>query len=814
MRGIALIVLVLGCLKGVAQVEISNNIYAVESAGAASKGSIAGHVNTTDNHPAAFVTVEVKGTNKLTATDENGNFIIRGLKEGSYTLEISMVGLRTQNKTVEVKSSETTTVAITIEEDAKQLEAVIVTTSKNVNHQPLTVGKVAIDPMDLPQSVAVVGQALIKDQQAMRLSDVIKNVNGVYLSSTRGNSQEYFSGRGYAFGNNNYFKNGARINFGAMPEMSGLERVEILKGSSAILFGQVAPGAVINMVTKQPKFNFGGEVSMRAGSYDLYKPAIDIYGPISSSVAYRVNGTYESANSYRDQVKSKRYYVNPSFLFKLGKRTELVVEGDYLNHEYTPDFGIGTVDNTIIPDVPRSKFLGTPWQYATTQQSTASASVKHELNDAWKLNASLSYQFYKRDYYAVERVQALANGDWTRPLGRTLTDENYYTGQVNLTGKFKSGSLDHTLLTGIDADRYLTTAYAFSFPAVAGLAAGSYDKINIFDLNKYAQRTDIPEATRIRKTEAPVNRFGAYVQDLVKISEKLNLLAGIRWSYVQTMGIDSANLLNPAASTKGQNRYDKAFSPRVGIVYKPLKTTALFASYSNSFSVNTGVDISGNSVAPSIIDQFELGIKNDLFKGLLTANVTAYRIINNNLAQMAPFLANGNVNSDANIKVLSGQTTSDGVELDISSHPVKGLDINAGYSHTFIRYTKTSPEKGSFVTGEQIIGNPEHNANASAFYTFNSTSLKGLKLGVAGFYTGDRFGGFNNTIGQAQTYSRIFSVNGFTTVDVSAGYTFKKVSLLAKVSNVTNTLNYYVHENYSINPIPPTQLIATVSYKF
>ena len=144
------------------------------------------------------------------------------------------------------------------------------------------------------------------DQQAQRLSDVIKNVNGVYLGTARASTQENFYARGYSLSSTNLFKNGARINSGSMPEMSSLDKVEVLKGSAAILYGQVAPGGVVNMVTKQPKFNFGGEVSFRAGSYDLYKPAFDVYGPLSDNIAFRVNGTYETANSFRDVVSSER----------------------------------------------------------------------------------------------------------------------------------------------------------------------------------------------------------------------------------------------------------------------------------------------------------------------------------------------------------------------------------------------------------------------------------------------------------------------------------------------------------------------------
>ncbi len=378
-------------------------------------GTIKGKIVTTDGKPGAYVNVVLKETNKATVADEDGVFIIRNIKPGSYTLQVSHTGLQTQEKAVELAAGDTKTFEFTLRETSIQLEEVVVEGRKSLNTKPVTVGKVPIAPMDLPQSIAVVGQGVIRDQQAQRLSDVIKNVNGVYVATTRGSTQESFSGRGYGFGSNNLFKNGARVNSGAMPEMSSLERVEVLKGSAAILYGNVAPGGILNMVTKQPKFNFGGEVSMRTGSYDLYKPAVDVYGPISSTVAYRINGTYESARSFRDVVSSKRYYVNPSLLFKLGKRTELLVQGDYLDHEFTPDFGIGSLDNTKIPDVARSAFFGTPWQYAKTKQATASVSLKHQLNSAWQLNALGSFQNYNRDYYSTERIQAAANGDWTRP---------------------------------------------------------------------------------------------------------------------------------------------------------------------------------------------------------------------------------------------------------------------------------------------------------------------------------------------------------------------------------------------------------------
>ena len=807
MRKIAILGFVALSLNGFAQTEMVALSAPAKIYSETPAGGIAGKVATPDNQPVASVTVTIKENGYSAYTDENGEFVIRGLKEGIYTLEISIIGLAPQQKQIEIKKDQTASVAIILTEDAKRLSEVIISTGKRLNSRPVAIGKMDIHPMDLPQSLAIVGQGMIREQQAQRLGDVIKNVNGVYVTTTRGAVQESFGARGYSFGSTNLFKNGARVNSGTMPEMSSLERVEVLKGSSAILYGQVAPGGIVNMVTKQPKFNFGGEVSMRVGSFDLYKPAFDVYGPISSIIAYRLNGTYEKAGSYRNGVKSERYYVNPSLLFKFNDNTDLVLEGDYLKHNFTPDFGIPSLDNTKIPALPRSAFFGADWQYSNVQQSTATATLRHRFSNAWKLNTSFSYQNYQRDYLAIERLQAAANGDLNRPLGRQQNGENYYTGQVNLNGKFATGRIEHSLLAGADADRTVTDNTDFSFPST------TYDRINIFDPAKFVRRSDVPVATAIRERRAPMNRVGIYVQDLIKLSSQFNVLVGGRWSCVETKGIDSTNLTN-GARTVGKTRFNNAFSPRVGVVYKPTTGTSVFASYANSFTVNTGQDIEGKTLPPSIIDQYELGVKNELLNGKLSANLTLYRIINNNLVQTLPFLADGTPNNNSNIKVLTGQTLSDGVEVDLAAHPVKGFDITAGYSYNFARYTETPNSPGSNKAGERLVNNPAHTANGTLFYTFQKQGLKGLRVGASVFYVGERFGGWNNTVNQTQAYSRLIPVAGFTTLDLSAGYNWQKVSLLAKVSNVTNTLNYYVHENYSINPIPPTQFVTTVSYKF
>ena len=259
---------------------------------------------------------------------------------------------------------------------------------------------------------------------------------------------------------------------------------------------------------------------------------------------------------------------------------------------------------------------------------------------------------------------------------------------------------------------------------------------------------------------------------------------------------------------------DNAFSPRAGIVFQPNKKTSLFASYANSFSVNNGTDVHGNALDASIIDQVELGVKHEWLNVKLNVNLTVYKIINNNLAQTARFLADGiTPNNNTAYKELVGQTTSNGVELDIEARPVKGLHIIGGYSYNDMRYTKIPSAKGNYIEGERLVNTPAHTANTSAFFTRYINKNSSLKIGAGAYYIGKRIAGWNNTQEQTQNYSRQIPIDGFVTTDLTIGYHFKNISVLLKVSNLFNTLNYYVHENYSVNPIAPRQLISTVKIK-
>lgn len=698
----------------------------------------------------------------------------------------------------------------TVKKRGGTLQEITITANQQKNPSVIRSG---IKPMDLPQNFQVIGSTIIEQQQSIRLSDVIRNANGVYIGSARGGAQESFWSRGYDMTANNMFKNGFRFNSGSIPEVSSLDRVEILKGGAALLYGNVAPGGILNMVTKSPSFHKGGEIAMQAGSYSFYKPSLDFYGPLNKTIAYRFNGSYENSESFRDIVKKERYYINPSLLFAVSKKTEILLQGDYLHDDWTPDFGTAIIGKKII-DLPRNLYMGATWSNGQTKQTSISGLVKHDFNPNWKLNFNTSFQDYTRISKGTERIQPNTDGSWSRPLGQNRNEEAIASEQLSLQGNFATGKLKHQLFTGVDFENSFAQTYTFVFNPT------TYGSGNIFDFDNFNQGTGIPESTNTRIVKTTTNRFGVYSQDLIAVTEKLKVLAGIRWSWQESQPVTYNLTVNPNQTIDGVKQKDVAFSPKVGIVYQPTKNTSLFASYSDSFTPNTGTTVDGKVLDPSIIDQYEVGIKNDFWKNFLSANVTLYQITNNNLAQTAEFKADGSINTDTTIKVLGGETKSKGIEIDITARPLEGLNINAGYSYNDMRYTKTANTNGSFIVGDRLVRTPANTANLSFFYTLPSGKLKGISLGAIGNYIGKRVGGWNNqivvnpTTFETSINDREIPLSDYTTIDFSVGYNWKQFSLLCKLSNITNELNYTVHENYSVNPIAPRQILTSLRYKF
>ena len=753
---------------------------------------VVGNIKDLQAKPVSRVSVRLLEFKKGKLSDEQGEFHFHQLAAGIYTLQASYVGFKTLTQKIQVEDGKTLSLSLELLESTTDLKEIVVVGQISQNEKPVSIGKLPIRPMDLPQSMMTLDRSLLETQQVKSMSDVLMNTNGVYIMGATGGYQEEIAARGFPLGSSNTFKNGMRFASGMITEFSGVEKVEILKGSTAILFGNVAAGGVLNLVTKKPKFTWGGEMGLRSGSWSALKPTLDIYGGLSSKVAARLNASVEEANSFREGVSSKRSYVNPSLLFKLNDRTELLLEGDYLNDQRTPDFGAGIINYQIV-NVPRERFLGVAWSYMKQEQASVNLNLTHRINPNWTLKIMGGFRQNASDLFANTRPNAGAliseDGTWVRNLQKTDLQEKYGIAQVDLTGNFKLGQMNHQVLLGADADFFNTVTNAYTNYM-------RYDTVNVYGTRLYQKRSDQPLMPRATTTTAPVNRLGIYVQDLVHISEKMKLLAGLRYSYQQT---GSEVYTYSTSKTAETINFDGAFSPRFGLVYQPSPSHSLFASYANSFTINSGVDINNQALPPSLIDQYEIGLKNELFGGLLSANVTAYRILNNNLAQNSLI----NATTYSYVKELAGSVQSEGVELDLMSKPLFGFSFQAGYSFNETKYVKSN----TYIEGSLLKYNPRHTANAGISYRRN-----GFQAGITTVYIGERFAGRSTRVAVANDAYRLIQLPDYLQADFTAAYRFRNIAIRAKVANIGDVISYNVHDDNSVNPIAPRNWNLGISY--
>ena len=675
----------------------------------------------------------------------------------------------------------------------QQIEDINMHKTGNPNTARPISSKSNLSIMENPQPISIVTHEIIEQQQAKQLSDVLQNVNGLYITSSRGNSQDSFGGRGFILGNDNIFKNGTRVNSGVFPEVSGLERVEVLKGANAMLYGNTAAGGIINMITKKPRFNFGGSIGLNGGSWNSYKPTVDFYGPLSDKIAFRLNGAYEYADSFRDVVTSSKYYFNPSFLVNLGEKSQLIVEADYLKNDFTPDFGLGSITNkdlsySLNDSVGRNVFFGTDWQYQNVQQASTNITFNHQFNTNWTFNAVASYQNYTKDYFSAERIQwefatpTATRLSWKRPFNKTYNEQNFGSGQININGEINTGKINHKLLFGADADYNQADSYAYKL--------GSTNNVLYLDDPSTWGNVAMPTSTLNNRNRINTRRIGVYAQDFISLTKEIKVIAGLRWSYIENMATINTNFItNVKSITNNSATSDQALSPKLGIVYMANDNLSVFATYTNSFVPNAGEtssqlgalnttgtpaevlartqNLSKEGIKPTTVDQYEIGVKKNLWNNTLAVNLSVYQIENNNTYQSYWYqnAAGAIVTPDSNLKEYAGKVRSRGVELDITGNPTANLSIIGGVSYNNSVYFDT-PENG-YVEKQRLVRTPETTANASVFYKFTN-HVKGLKIGAGAYYMGNRLGGWNDSKStdiSRNGVSRAFAIKDYVTVN-------------------------------------------------
>ena len=328
--------------------------------------------------------------------------------------------------------------------------------------------------METPLNVQVITQQVLRDQQVIRLDQALKNVSGVTTvgnagtSTGKGGFEQVIFLRG--FESQTYFRDGFRLQQGSTSrEMANVESVEILKGSAAILYGLVEPGGMVNVITKKPLATPYYAFNQQFGSYDLYRTQIDATGPVpkNKDLLYRLNLSYENSGSFREFVYTKDIFVAPVLTWNISPQTQATVEMEYshknlgLDGSFVPIVPVGAGGASRFLNIPRSRNYGEP-SPSTTDTLYAGFNWSHEFNDNWKIKhrAAANIQSIKQPRFVV----AIQNDDIN--TGRTLLqqdiDYDTYSTNLDLTGKFDTWGLKHTLLIGGDY-YHLSTRSSFAF---------------------------------------------------------------------------------------------------------------------------------------------------------------------------------------------------------------------------------------------------------------------------------------------------------------------------------------------------------------
>lgn len=641
--------------------------------------------------------------------------------------------------------------------------------------------------METPVSIQVIPRTVMDDQQAISVGDALKNVSGVQPGAAT--FYDNFILRGFD-SNSSTYRNGLRQQAVTTLETANLERIEVLKGPAAVLFGRIEPGGLVNLTTKRPLEEAYYSIQQQFGSYDLYRTTIDATGPVfdDRSLLYRMNIAYKSNNSFRDFVSQEHIFVAPSLTWQPTDKFEANLDIEYQHNEFidNSDNGIPAIGNRPAP-VPISRFLGDPAANNIQDRELVGLNWSYKFNDDWKLTNR--FHFLNVDY---DQTTLFANGlgddnrTYTRGLWHVPFNRTSYGTNLDLTGHFKTGLAEHDVLVGFDYYRYNLSASGF---------LGDAPSIDIFNP---VYGVDIPSLTADGNNyffEESEQWYGVYFQDQITLWDKLHILGGGRHDWAEIGSGFSPSSLNDISV---ENRPTEFFSPRVGILYQPWQWLSLYGNYVESLgSNNSGTPPPGSgSLAPQTSQQWEVGLKTEFFNGRLNSTLAFFDLTKQNVATQA-------LNSPFSRTI--GEANSQGVELDISGQITDNISLIGSYAYTDAKITK---DLGG-TEGNQLVSVPRNSGSLWAKYEFNDELLRGLSLSTGVFVRGQREGDIDNSV-QLPSYARW---------DASVGYSFKQFgSKITTQFNVYNILDkqYYDHGNFkaALQPGTPLTFLGSVRMEF
>ncbi|HHU8552204.1 TPA: ferrichrome porin FhuA [Escherichia coli] len=674
----------------------------------------------------------------------------------------------------------------------------------------------------VPQSISVVTAEEMALHQPKSVKEALSYTPGVAVG-TRGasNTYDYLIIRGFAAdgqSQNNYL-NGLKMqgNFynDAVIDPYMLERAEIMRGPVSVLYGKSSPGGLSNMVSKRPTTEPLKEIQFKAGTDSLFQTGFDFSDALDDDgvYSYRLTGIARSANAQQKGAEEQRYAIAPAFTWRPDDKTNFTFLSYFQNEPETGYYGWLPKEGTVEP-LPNGKRLPTDFNEGaknntySRNEKMVGYSFDHEFNDTFTVRQNLRFAqnkvsqksvygygmcsdpLYTKDDDALKASPCLSipQSEWNHTLTRQYVIDNEklenFSVDTQLQSKFATGSVEHTLLTGVDFMRMRNDIDSwFGY-------AGSVAPSDIYNLD----RSDFdfgahPDPSGPYRVLLKQKQTGLYVQDQAQWDKVLVTLGGrYDWAEQSSFNRDYGNK---------SDRDDKQFTWRGGVNYLFDNGVTPYFSYSESFEPASLTDANGDLFAPSKGKQYEVGVKYVPEDRPIVLTGALYQLTKTNNLMADP--------NNPNFSIEGGEIRARGVELEAKAALSASVNVVGSYTYTDAEYTTDTTYKGN--TPAQV---PKHMASLWADYTFFDGPFSGLTLGTGGRYTGSSYGDPANS----------FKVGSYTVVDALVRYDLARVGMAG--SNVALHVNNLFDREYVASCFntygcfwgAERQVVATATFRF
>lgn len=747
-----------------------------------SHGKVKGQITTSDGAPAADVNIILKNSKYNTATNDDGSFELTRVKANAYTLQISLTGYETSEQEINVTENETTIINLQLKVSNKELQEVVINSRKSIISKKTTyVARMPLKNLENPQVYSVVHKELLQEQIAVEIGSAVRNSPGVVpLNYPSGGFAAIF--RGFAVGINS--RNGMETLSGrSSVGIANVERIEILKGPSGTLFGSSASsfGGVVNLVTKKPFETSVTEIAYTGGSFGLNRLTADINTPLTKdkNVLFRLNVAVNKEKSFLDYGFNNSLEFTPSITYKASAKLTFNIDAELFN-----------VNNTkpLYPTVAATSGITNPGDIklnykkalvhddadAKSSSSKAFVQGEYQISDRWKSTTLFSYVSENVEY----SYQALPT--WTSPTTVTIRatvfgpiSSNYTNVQENINGEFVTGFLKHKLLAGVNYRYYSDTFSTVTTPVTP------FRTIDVTTNFVPVRKKDIDDVLGNPTIRAGREEytFSAYASDVISIADRFSVMLSLR--------VDNFDR-KESGTTPAYNQ--TSLSPKLGLVYQIVKDqVSVFGNYLNGFQNLAPVNQPDGGqliLDPLYANQFETGIKAEVFNKKLSTTISYYTITNDNAVMRYADLTYEQ----------GGKQVSKGFDFELIANPIPGLDIIAGYA-----YNDNKIVKSTAFQGNKAADAPENVVNFWASYKFQN-KIKGLGVGFGANYVDETFMSTANT----------FYIPSYTILNATVFYEKPNWRVGIKLNNLSN-------EQYWSTwgaPQAPTNFLANLTFKF